>query len=218
MKGYQISNKLYIFPQEVAEIPTVEGVDTIYVQLESLNEWKQANESLADSIKGYNYNTMTVKPKEWAGHTEDDIEVVLPQNHNFELDQWTPASGDPENYTRFLNSECLEHLAPFTELEAAIQATESIRWSGSNENDELEGTGELNGDGEVWSHVTEVSGVDYGFIGDDRVFYLVDYDWNQDEEHPTPTMLLEYNPDTCNIDIYLSNDYDNYSVYINQYY
>lgn len=75
MKGYQKGSKLYIFPQEVAEIPTVEGVDTIYVQLESLNEWKQANESLADSIKGYNYNTMTVKAKPWAGHTDDDIEV-----------------------------------------------------------------------------------------------------------------------------------------------
>ena len=74
MKGYQINNKLYVFPQEAGELPTIDSeVAVIYVQHEDLAAFKTANEAYADKMVGYNYNTMTVKAKEWAGHTDDDI-------------------------------------------------------------------------------------------------------------------------------------------------
>lgn len=78
MKGYIINKKCYIFPQTAAEIPAVEA-DVFYVQEENFAAWLAANESLADKLKKYNYNVMTVKEKEWAGHVNDDLEppVVL---------------------------------------------------------------------------------------------------------------------------------------------
>lgn len=74
MKGYKVEDRLYIFPQTVDVIPEVEGADVIYVQHETVKAWKEANSDVADKIKGYNFLTMTVLPKEWAGHTDDDIE------------------------------------------------------------------------------------------------------------------------------------------------
>lgn len=73
MKGYIINGLCYIFPQEVGQIPAVEA-DVIYVQAENFAAWVAANESVANKIVKYNYNVMTVQPKAWAGHTDDDLE------------------------------------------------------------------------------------------------------------------------------------------------
>ena len=75
MKGYIINNKCYIFPQEVGQIPSVEA-DVIYVQEEDIKAWKEANVEVADKIKKYNYNVITVNPKEWSGHKDDELGPV----------------------------------------------------------------------------------------------------------------------------------------------
>ena len=43
------------------------------VQEEDIKAWKEANVEVADKIKKYNYNVMTVKPKEWTGHKDDEL-------------------------------------------------------------------------------------------------------------------------------------------------
>ena len=75
MKGYIINNRCYIFPQEVGQIPSVEA-EVIYVQEEDIKAWKEANGDKADKIKKYNYNVMTVNPKEWSGHKDDELGPV----------------------------------------------------------------------------------------------------------------------------------------------
>ena len=77
MKGYITNNKCYIFPQEAAQIPEVEA-SVFYVQQEDYAAWIEENESLADKISPYNYNVMTVNPKVWANHENDDLEPVGP--------------------------------------------------------------------------------------------------------------------------------------------
>ena len=79
MKGYIINNKCYIFPQEVGQIPSVEA-EVIYVQEEDIKAWKEANAGVADKIKKYNYNVITVNPKEWSGHKDD--ELTPPQTYH----------------------------------------------------------------------------------------------------------------------------------------
>ena len=75
MKGYVINNRCYIFPQEVGQIPSVEA-EVIYVQEEDIKAWKEANVDVAGKIKKYNYNVMTVNPKEWSGHKDDELTPV----------------------------------------------------------------------------------------------------------------------------------------------
>lgn len=75
MKGYIINNKCYVFPQEVGQIPSVEA-EVIYVQEEDIKAWKDANVELAAKIKKYNYNVITVRPKEWSGHKDDELAPV----------------------------------------------------------------------------------------------------------------------------------------------
>lgn len=72
MKGYIINNKCYIFPQEVGQIPSIDA-EIIYVQEEDIKAWKEANAGVADKIKKYNYNVITVNPKEWSGHKDDEL-------------------------------------------------------------------------------------------------------------------------------------------------
>ena len=80
MKGYVINNKCYIFPQEVGQIPSVEA-EVIYVQEEDIKAWKEANVEVAGKIKKYNYNVITVRPKEWSGHKDDELgPVQTPHN------------------------------------------------------------------------------------------------------------------------------------------
>ena len=73
MKGYITNGVCYIFPQEAAQIPEVEA-DVFYVQQEDYVAWLAANESLADKLVKYNYNLLAVRPKPFAGHTDDDLE------------------------------------------------------------------------------------------------------------------------------------------------
>lgn len=74
MKGYKISNILYVFPQDAAEIPYVDPeVTVIYIQHEQVNAFKEYNQSVVDLIQGYNYNSMTINKKVWADHLDDDI-------------------------------------------------------------------------------------------------------------------------------------------------
>ena len=75
MKGYIINNRCYIFPQEVGQIPSIEA-EIIYVQEEDIKAWKEANAGVADKIKKYNYNVITVNPKEWSGHKDDELAPV----------------------------------------------------------------------------------------------------------------------------------------------
>lgn len=72
MKGYIINNRCYVFPQEVGQIPSIEA-EVIYVQEEDIKAWKEANAGVADKIKKYNYNVITVNPKEWSGHKDDEL-------------------------------------------------------------------------------------------------------------------------------------------------
>ena len=75
MKGYIINNKCYVFPQEVGQIPSI-NAEIIYVQEEDIKAWKEANVGVADKIKKYNYNVITVNPKEWSGHKDDELAPV----------------------------------------------------------------------------------------------------------------------------------------------
>ena len=77
MKGYIINNRCYVFPQEVGQLPSIDA-EVIYVQEEDIKAWKEANGAVADKIKKYNYNVITVNPKEWAGHKDDELVT----NHN----------------------------------------------------------------------------------------------------------------------------------------
>ena len=120
MKGYIINNKCYVFPQEVGQIPSIEA-EIIYVQEEDIKAWKEANVSIADKIKKYNYNVMTVNPKEWTGHKDDELgPVQTPHNITKEgegietisvVDQATAGetvtvtSADPATYTLDLTNK-----------------------------------------------------------------------------------------------------------------
>ena len=75
MKGYIINNKCYVFPQEVGQLPSIDA-EIIYVQEEDIKAWKEANVEVADKIKKYNYNVITVNPKEWTGHKDDELTPV----------------------------------------------------------------------------------------------------------------------------------------------
>ena len=75
MKGYIINNKCYVFPQEVGQLPSIDA-EIIYVQEEDIKAWKEANVEVAGKIKKYNYNVMTVNPKEWTGHKDDELTPV----------------------------------------------------------------------------------------------------------------------------------------------
>ena len=75
MKGYIINNKCYVFPQEVGQIPSI-NAEIIYVQEEDIKAWKEANVEVAGKIKKYNYNVITVNPKEWSGHKDDELTPV----------------------------------------------------------------------------------------------------------------------------------------------
>ena len=75
MKGYIINNKCYVFPQEVGQLPSIEA-EVIYVQEEDIKAWKEANVEVAGKIKKYNYNVITVNPKEWSGHKDDELVPV----------------------------------------------------------------------------------------------------------------------------------------------
>lgn len=75
MKGYVINNRCYIFPQEVGQLPSIDA-EIIYVQEEDIKAWKEANVEVAGKIKKYNYNVMTVNPKEWTGHKDDELGPV----------------------------------------------------------------------------------------------------------------------------------------------
>ena len=91
MKGYIINNRCYVFPQEVGELPSIEA-EVIYVQEEDIKAWKEANGAVADKIKKYNYNVITVNPKEWSGHKDD--ELTPPQTfHNIAKESYAGSEG-----------------------------------------------------------------------------------------------------------------------------
>lgn len=111
MKGYIINNKCYIFPQEVGQLPSIEA-EVIYVQEEDIKAWKEANVGVADKIKKYNYNVITVNPKEWSGHKDDELVTshnITKEGDGIELisvpdsattgETVTVTLTDPETYT-----------------------------------------------------------------------------------------------------------------------
>ncbi len=78
MKGYITNHILYIFEDKAAEIPYVdESVEAIAIQPELLDAFKEANPTYADIMLAYNYQIISVNPKPFAGHTNDDIEVPV---------------------------------------------------------------------------------------------------------------------------------------------
>ena len=109
MKGFLDTTKgtLYIFPQEAGAIPYVDPeVTKIAVQPDEVIAFKEANELYANMIYPYNYWTMTVKAKVWAGHEDDDIEVPVtnyPEPTEEVEVQYTQWDGGLEGYTRFLD-------------------------------------------------------------------------------------------------------------------
>ena len=125
MKGYIINNKCYIFPQEVGQIPSVEA-EVIYVQEEDIKAWKEANAGVADKIKKYNYNVITVNPKEWSGHKDDELgpvqtpHTISKEGDGIELlsvvDQATSGETvtvtltDPETYTFDLTNKAKQRI------------------------------------------------------------------------------------------------------------
>lgn len=111
MKGYIINNKCYIFPQEVGQIPSIDA-EVIYVQEEDIKAWKDANGDVAAKIKKYNYNVITVNPKEWSGHKDNELVTshnITKEGEGIETisvaDQATSGESinitlvDPETYT-----------------------------------------------------------------------------------------------------------------------
>ena len=91
MKGYIINNRCYVFPQEVGQLPSIDA-EVIYVQEEDIKAWKEANGAVADKIKKYNYNVITVNPKEWSGHKDD--ELTPPQTfHNIAKGSYEGSEG-----------------------------------------------------------------------------------------------------------------------------
>lgn len=99
MKGYIINNKCYIFPQEVGQIPSVEA-EVIYVQEEDIKAWKEANGDVADKIKKYNYNVITVNPKEWSGHKDDELTPVQTY-HNINKESYTYGDANAADLLQF---------------------------------------------------------------------------------------------------------------------
>lgn len=148
MKGYIVDGKAYIFPQTAAEIPEVEA-DVIYVQQEDYAAWLAANESLADKLVKYNYNVMTVKEKEWAEHTDDDLEPA--QKEDPELawsengatvtidadDNVYPVLSNPHNVSPLVFSSSDENAATINEngeitLVAAGESIISVSFAGDD--------------------------------------------------------------------------------------
>jgi len=113
MKGYQINEKLYIFPQQPAEIQGItEDITVIFVRSKDLEAWKTANTTYANLFKPYNYETITVLPKPWAGHSDDDFPVqpgpgpeppVEPDYAKFEFSDWEVNDNIIHTNTNFSN-------------------------------------------------------------------------------------------------------------------
>lgn len=99
MKGYIINNKCYVFPQEVGQIPSIEA-EVIYVQEEDIKAWKEANVEVADKIKKYNYNVMTVNPKEWSGHKDDELTPVQTP-HNISAESYNYGDANAADLIQF---------------------------------------------------------------------------------------------------------------------
>ena len=99
MKGYVINNRCYIFPQEVGQIPSIEA-EVIYVQEEDIKAWKEANVGVADKIKKYNYNVITVNPKEWSGHKDDELTPVQTP-HNINKESYTYGDANAADLLQF---------------------------------------------------------------------------------------------------------------------
>lgn len=84
MKGYVYNNTCYIFPnQEAAAIPEQQDVTEYLIQYDELDAYKEINTTLADKLFGYNYNTMTVNPKPWKDHQDDDLHRPGPDHLTF---------------------------------------------------------------------------------------------------------------------------------------
>ena len=114
MKGYLDNTELYIFPQEADTFEVGEDVTKIYIQYEQLDAFKAENETIADLMVGYNYNAMTVKPKVWAGHTDD-----------YEPGGDEPEP-EPETYTITIDGDGVEYTTTTPENEAAEGDTVTI--------------------------------------------------------------------------------------------
>lgn len=122
MKGYIINNRCYIFPQEVGQLPSIDA-EVIYVQEEDIKAWKEANVEVADKIKKYNYNVITVKPKEWSGHKDDELVTshnITKEGDGIELIEVSPEAqvgdtvgillADPATYTLDLTNKAKQRI------------------------------------------------------------------------------------------------------------
>lgn len=98
MKGYIINNRCYVFPQEVGQLPSIEA-EVIYVQEEDIKAWKEANAGVADKIKKYNYNVITVNPKEWSGHKDDELVTY----HNINKESYTYGDANAADLIQYQN-------------------------------------------------------------------------------------------------------------------
>ena len=86
MKGYVTNGILYVFPQDAGEIPYVDPeVVQIAVSPDELDAFKAVNESYANMMVPYNYNTITANKKVWADHLDDDIVNPEPPVETYSL-------------------------------------------------------------------------------------------------------------------------------------
>ena len=125
MKGYITNNKCYIFPQEAGQIPEVEA-SVFYVQQEDYAAWIEENESLADKISPYNYNVMTVNPKVWANHENDDLEPAGPVSPElaWSADSATAQIGETNTFPTLTNPHSVTvHYASRDTTKATIDAS-----------------------------------------------------------------------------------------------
>lgn len=125
MKGYITNNKCYIFPQEAGQIPEVEA-SVFYVQQEDYVAWIEENESLADKISPYNYNVMTVQPKVWANHENDDLEPAQKEDPElaWSADSATAQIGETNTFPTLTNPHSVTvHYASRDTGKATIDAS-----------------------------------------------------------------------------------------------
>lgn len=125
MKGYQIDNVLYVFPQTADTIPFVDSdVTIIYVQQEDLAAWKTKNSDNADMIFPYNYNVMTVQPKAWSGHTDDNIYVPVSPELAWSAASATAQIGETNTFPTLTNPHSVTvHYASRDTEKATIDAS-----------------------------------------------------------------------------------------------
>ena len=96
MKAFEINGALYVFESEATAIEPATSVQSILIQQENLEAFKEANATAVAAImQPYNYNVITSGPKVWSGHTDDDYPIEEPTEEPTEAPTENPVEPDP---------------------------------------------------------------------------------------------------------------------------